>query len=45
MCVVTGPNIEMATKLIRRMKRIFKPKLVLYYQKKETVLDLLYIIG
>ena len=24
MCIVTGPNIEMATKLIKRMKGIFK---------------------
>jgi hypothetical protein len=40
MCIVTGPNIEMATKLIRRAKNIFEPKLGLYFQNKETVLEL-----
>ncbi len=40
MCIVTGPNIEMATKLIRRMKGIFEPKLGLYFSNKETVLEL-----
>ena len=32
MCIVTGPNIEMATKLIKRAKGIFEPKLGLYIQ-------------
>jgi hypothetical protein len=27
MCIVTGPNIEMTTKLIKRAKGIFEPKL------------------
>ena len=40
MCIVTGPNIEMATKLIKRMKGIFERKLSLYFQNKETVLEL-----
>ncbi len=40
MCIVTGPNIEMATKLIRRMKHIFEPKLGLTFSNKETVLEL-----
>ena len=40
MCIVTGPNIEMATKLIRRMKGIFEPKLGLTFSNKETVLEL-----
>ena len=40
MCIVTGPNIEMAIKLIKRMKNIFEPKLGLYFQNKETVLEL-----
>ena len=40
MCIVTGPNIEMATKLIKRTKGIFEPKLGLYFQNKETVLEL-----
>ncbi len=40
MCIVTGPNIDMATKLIRRLKNIFETKLGLYFQNKETVLEL-----
>ena len=40
MCLVTGPNIEMAIKLIRRLKNIFERKLGLYFQNKETVLEL-----
>ena len=40
MVIVTWPNIEMATKLIRRMKGIFEPKLGLYFSNKETVLEL-----
>jgi hypothetical protein len=37
---VTGPNIEMAIKLIRRLKNIFDRKLGLDFQNKETVLEL-----
>jgi len=40
MCIVTGPNIEIATKLIKRAKDIFERKLGLYFQNKETVLEL-----
>ena len=40
MCIVTGPNIEMATKLIKRAKGIFEPKLGLTFSNKETVLQL-----
>ena len=40
MCIVTGPNIEMATKLIKRMKGIFEPNLGLTFSNKETVLEL-----
>ena len=40
MCIVTGPNIEMATKLIKRTKGIFEPKLGLTFSNKETVLEL-----
>jgi late competence protein required for DNA uptake (superfamily II DNA/RNA helicase) len=36
-CIVTGPNIEMATELIRRLKNIFERKLVLIFQNKVTV--------
>ena len=40
MCIVTGPNIDLAIKLIRRMKNIFESKLCLHFQNKETVLEL-----
>jgi hypothetical protein len=40
MCIVTGPNIDMAIKLIRRLKNIFERKLGLTFQNKETVLEL-----
>src|SRR6476660_5270005 len=40
MCIVTGPNIDMATKLIRRAKDIFEPKLGLTFSNKETILEL-----
>jgi hypothetical protein len=39
-CIVTGPNIDIATKLIKRLKGIFEPKLGLYFQNKETVVEL-----
>jgi late competence protein required for DNA uptake (superfamily II DNA/RNA helicase) len=40
MCIVTGPNIDVAIKLIRRLKNIFKRKLGIIFQNKETVLEL-----
>ncbi|MDQ5869911.1 MAG: hypothetical protein M3530_09330 [Thermoproteota archaeon] len=40
MCIVTGPNIDIAIKLIKRMKNIFETKLGLIFQDKETVLEL-----
>jgi hypothetical protein len=40
MCIVTGPNIDIAIKLIKRMKNIFERKLGLIFQNKETVLEL-----
>jgi hypothetical protein len=40
MCIVTGPNIDLATKLIKRLKQIFEPKLGLTFSNKETVLEL-----
>jgi hypothetical protein len=40
MCIVTGPNIEMATKLIKRAKGIFEPKLGLTFSNKQTVIEL-----
>ena len=40
MRIVTGPNIDMAIKLIKRAKNIFETKLGLTFQNKETVLEL-----
>jgi len=40
MCIVTGPNIEIATKLIKRLKGIFDTKLGLTFNYKETHLQL-----
>jgi len=40
MCIVTGSNIDVAIKLIRRLKNIFKRKLGIIFQNKETVLEL-----
>jgi hypothetical protein len=40
MCIITGPNINIATKLIRRLKNIFERRLGIYFDNKETVLEL-----
>jgi hypothetical protein len=40
MCIVTGPNIDIATKLIKRLKGIFESKLGVIIQNKETVFEL-----
>jgi hypothetical protein len=40
MCIVTGPNIDIAIKLIKRMKGLFEPKPGLTFTNKETVLEL-----
>ena len=40
MCIVTGPNIDIAIKLIPRLKNIFELKLGLIFDNKETVLEL-----
>lgn len=40
MCIVTGPNIDIAIKLIKRMKTLFEPKLRITFDSKETVLEL-----
>jgi hypothetical protein len=40
MCMVTGPNIDFAIKLIRRLKNIFKRKLEPTFTDNETVLHL-----
>jgi Terminase RNaseH-like domain len=40
MCIVTGPNIDIAIKLIKRMKMLFEPKIGVTFDSKETVLEL-----
>jgi hypothetical protein len=40
MFIVTGPNIDIAIKLIKRMKGLFEPKLHVTFDSKEIVLDL-----
>ena len=39
MVILTGPNIDLAIKLIRRMKRLFEP-LDVFFDSKENVLEL-----
>jgi hypothetical protein len=39
MCIVTGPNQDIAIKLIKRMKTLFEPHNVLF-RDKETVLEI-----
>ena len=38
-CIVTGPNIDISIKLIRRLKALFEPHSI-YFQTKETVFEL-----
>lgn len=40
MYIVTGPNIDIAIKLIKRMKGLFEPTLGIIFDSKETVLEL-----
>ena len=40
MVIVTGPNLDLAIKLIKRMKAIFEPKLNIIFDNKETVIEL-----
>ena len=40
MCIVTGPNQELAIKLIKRMKTLFEERLGITFDTKETVLEL-----
>ena len=40
MVIVTGPNIDLATKLIKRMKAMFADKLGVIFDSKETTLEL-----
>ena len=39
-CIVTGPNQDLAIKLIKRLKDIFFSKLGIYFTNKETTLEL-----
>jgi hypothetical protein len=39
-CIVTGPNEDLAIKLIKRLKGIFEPKAGIYFKDKETKLEL-----
>ena len=39
MCIVTGPNIDSTTKLIRHLKNIFERRLGIYFDNKEQVLN------
>ena len=40
MGIVTGPNIDIAAKLIKRLKNILERKLGIYFDNKETVPEL-----
>ena len=40
MCIVTGPNQDVAIKLVKRMEGLFEPKLGVTFANKETVLEL-----
>jgi hypothetical protein len=40
MVIVTGPNQELAIKLIKRMKGLFADKLGVTFESKETLLEL-----
>ena len=40
MVIVTGPNLSLAIKLMKRLKAIFEPKLGIIFQDKETVCNL-----
>jgi hypothetical protein len=40
MCIITGPNIDIAIKLIKRLKAVFESRLGIVFQDKETVLEL-----
>jgi hypothetical protein len=40
MCIVTGPRIDLAIGLIDRIKRLFEAKANIYFETKETVIEL-----
>lgn len=37
MCIVTGPNIDIAIKLIKRMKGLFEPKLGIRFDSRDSL--------
>ena len=39
-CIVTGPRVDLAIALIDRMKKLFESKAQIYFDSKETVLEL-----
>jgi hypothetical protein len=39
-CIVTGPNIDIAIKLIKRLKALFETKHNIIFSDKETILEL-----
>jgi hypothetical protein len=39
-CIVTGPNMDIAIKLIKQTKALFENNLGLMFQNKETVIEL-----
>ena len=39
-CIVTGPNIDIAIKLIKRLKALFEERHRITFNNKETVLEL-----
>lgn len=39
-CIITGPNQDIAIKLIKGMKGLFQTKVGITYANKETVLEL-----
>jgi hypothetical protein len=45
MCIVSGPNIDIATKPIKRLKGMFNTKLGLTFNDKETHLQVNGCIG
>jgi hypothetical protein len=40
MCIVTGPNTDIAIKLVKRLKGIFESNIDISFTSKETVLEL-----
>ena len=43
MVIVTGPNLDLSMKLMKRLKAIFEPKLGIIFQDKETYIILMVV--